>query len=57
MFMSPELLSYPLDEGEYILDTDASDLAGNTGMLSQTKNGKERALAYRRRSLNKNEKN
>ena len=56
LFASPEILAYPLDEGEYILDTDASDLAIG-GVLSQIQNGKERVIAYGSRSLNKSEKN
>lgn len=55
-FISPDILAYPLDEGEYILDTDASDVAIG-GVLSQIQNGSERVIAYGSRSLNKSEKN
>jgi hypothetical protein len=56
LFTSPEILAYPLDEGEYILDTDASDSAIG-GVLSQVQNGQERVIAYGSRSLNKSERN
>lgn len=39
-FISPDILAYPLDEGEYILDTDASDVAIG-GVSSQIQNGSE----------------
>ena len=55
-FSSPDILAYPLDEGDYILDTDASDMAIG-GVLSQIQNGTEKIIAYGSRSLNKSEKN
>lgn len=44
-FSSPDILAYPLDEGDYILDTDASDMAIG-GVLSQIQNGTEKVIAY-----------
>lgn len=49
-FSSPDILAYPLDEGDYILDTDASDMAIG-GVLSQIQNGTEKVIAYGSRSL------
>ena len=52
----PPIMAYPKDEGEYILDTDASDLSIG-GILSQVQDGQEKVIAYGSRTLNKAEKN
>lgn len=44
-FISPDILAYPLDDGEYVLDTDTSDEAIG-GVLSQIQNGTEKVMAY-----------
>ena len=56
MLSTSDIVSYPNDEDEYILDTDASNYALGA-VLSQMQNGKERVIAYGSRTLNKNEKN
>ncbi|XP_062374552.1 uncharacterized protein LOC134062534 isoform X1 [Sardina pilchardus] len=50
------VLGYPLDEGNMILDTDASD-TGVGAVLSQLQQGRERVLAYGSRKLSKTEQN
>lgn len=53
----PDILAYPLnDDGQFILDTDASDYAIGA-VLSQVQNGKENVIAYGSRALNKSERN
>lgn len=53
----PDILAYPLnDDGQFILDTDASDYAIGA-VLSQFQNGKENVIAYGSRALNKSERN
>ena len=50
------VLGYPLDEGNMLLDTDASD-TGIGAVLSQVQQGRERVLAYGSRKLSKTEQN
>ena len=54
--ISPEIMAYPLDEGEYFLDCDASGYAIG-GVLSQMQDGVERVIAYGSKMLNKAERN
>ena len=53
---SPPILAYPLPEGDFILDTDASDSAIGA-VLSQVQDGDERVVAYASKSLGKAERN
>lgn len=50
------VLSYPVKDAEYILDTDASHSAIG-GILSQVVNGEEKVLEYGSRKLTRTEKN
>jgi hypothetical protein len=50
------ITAYPLDNGDYILDTDASDVAIGA-VLSQVQDGTERVTVCGSRTLNKAEKN
>ena len=50
------VLSYPRDEGEYILDTDASEI-GIGAVLSQLHDGQVKVIAYGSRTLGKHERN
>lgn len=53
----PDILAYPLnDDGQFILDTDASDYAIGA-VLSQVQNGREKVIFYGSRALNKSERN
>ena len=49
------VLSFPLPSGEYLLDTDASDLAVG-GDLSQVRDGEEKVIAYSSKKLNKQQR-
>lgn len=49
------ILAYPLHEGKYILDTDASNI-GLGGVLSQLQGDKEKVIAYGSKKLEKNSK-
>jgi len=50
------ILAMPDDEGEFTLDTDASNYAIGA-VLSQLQNGEERVIAYASRTLSKQERN
>ena len=54
--IGPDIMAFPLDSGEYILDTDASNF-GIGAVLSQIQEGKERVIAYASRTMSRAEKN
>jgi len=54
--ISSPILSFPTEEGEFILDTDASN-HGLGAVLSQKQKGQEKVIAYFSRTLNKSERN
>ena len=56
LLTSAPILGYPLDQGNMILDTDASDV-GIGAVLSQVQQGVERVLAYGSRKLSTTEQN
>ena len=49
-------MAFPQDQGEYILDCEASNI-GLSRVLSQIMDGQERKLSYKSRTLNKSERN
>ena len=49
------VLSFPLPSGEYLLDTDVSDLVVG-GVLSQVQDGEEKVIAYSSKKLNKQQR-
>ena len=51
---SPPVLAMPIDDGEFVLDTDASDFAIGA-VLSQKQGGYERVVAYASRRLDQRE--
>ena len=52
----PDIMAYPTDNGEFIVDTDASlDTFG--AVLSQVQDGMEHVIAYGSRTLSKPEQN
>jgi len=51
---SPPVLAMPIDDGEFVLDTDASDFAIGA-VLSQKQGGYEREVAYASRRLDQRE--
>ncbi len=52
----PEVMAYPTDDGQYLLDTDASAIAIGA-VLSQIQEGRERVIAYGSKVLSKTERN
>lgn len=54
--ISSLILSFPKEQGQFILDTDASN-HGVGAVLSQVQNGSERVITYFSRVLNKAERN
>ena len=53
---SAPILSFPREEGNFVLDTDASAL-GVGGILHQVQDGEERVLAYGSKKLNRQQRN
>ena len=53
--MNPPILALPINDGKYILDTDASHNAIGA-VLSQIQNGEERVLYYASKTLSKSQK-
>jgi hypothetical protein len=53
---SPPVMAYPITDGKFILDTDASAF-GIGAVLSQIQEGKERVIAYGSKALSRAEKN
>ena len=49
------ILAYPMNEGEFILDTDASDV-GIGAVLQQVQDGKEHVIAYSSKKLDKQQR-
>ena len=56
ILISAPVMSYPRDEGEYILDTDACDVSIGA-VLSQVQEGQEKVISYGSRTLNRAETN
>jgi len=52
----PQIMATPIDGGNYVLDTDASDSAIGA-VLSQIQNGQEKVISYASRTMSKSEKN
>jgi hypothetical protein len=50
--LGPEIMAFPHDQGDFIVDTDACDY-GIGAVLSQIQEGEEKVLAYASRTLNK----
>jgi len=55
LLTSPPILGTPRDEGNYILDTDASDYALGV-VLQQEQDGEVRVIAYASRALSEAER-
>lgn len=56
ILISAPVMSYPRDEGEYILDTDACNVRIGA-VLSQVQEGQEKVISYGSRTLNRAETN
>ena len=56
LLTSGRVLAYPTREGEFVLDTDASD-HGIGAVLSQFQDGVEKPIAFASRTLSKSERN
>ncbi|CAC5404231.1 unnamed protein product [Mytilus coruscus] len=56
VFTSTEIMVFPKDEGEFYLDTDASDIAIGA-VLSQMEDGQLKVISYGSRTIKKAEKN
>ena len=54
--LGPDIMSFPKDDGLFILDTDASDETIGA-VLSQVQLGREKVIAFGSRSLGKSERN
>jgi hypothetical protein len=55
-FVSTDIMSFPQDEGEFYLDTDAGDTAIGA-VLSQVQDGQMKVISYGSGTLNKAERN
>ena len=55
LLTSPPVLSYPSENGQYIVDTDAS-LFGIGAVLSQIQNGEEKVIAYASKTLSRQQR-
>ena len=53
--ISSPILSFPMDKGRFIVDTDASNF-GIGAVLSQIQNGQEKVIAYASKSLSKSQR-
>ena len=53
--VSAPILAYPIEDGQFVLDTDAS-LVGLGAVLSQIQNGTEKVIAYYSRSFSRVER-
>ncbi len=56
VLISPEIMAFPNNTGDFILDVDACD-SGIGAVLNQIHDGQEKVVAYASRSLNKAERN
>lgn len=56
LLTGPEIMSFPIMEGEFVLDTDASNYSIGA-VLSQVQDGQEKVIAYASSALNKAEIN
>ena len=54
--LGPDIMSFPTDDGLFILDTDAPDETIGA-VLSQVQLGREKVIAFGSRSLGKSERN